>query len=163
MLGERLDQVRVRARARVRGRVRVRVQGSGERLDQAGLAGTGRPVQEQTELVRVALHRVLACLGDEVREQAEQLLLLVEEERGELLLVRELVPAAEMWGDARRCREIWRDIGGTGSLYRLKTREAAPPSSPPPSALELSCISYLVRVRVRGRGRVRVRVIANKP
>ena len=67
----------------------------------------------------------LACLGDEVREQAEQLLLLVEEERGELLLVRELVPAAEMRGDARRCREIWRDIGGTGSLYRLKTREAA--------------------------------------
>jgi len=70
--------------------------------------------------VRVALHRVLACLGDEVREQAEQLLLLVEEERGELLLVRELVPATEMWGDARRCWEIWRDIGRYRELVPLE-------------------------------------------
>mmetsp|Transcript_70061 Transcript_70061/g.226700 ORF Transcript_70061/g.226700 Transcript_70061/m.226700 type:complete len:286 (-) Transcript_70061:194-1051(-) len=60
-------------------------------LDEAGLAGARRPVQQEAELVRVARDGVLAGLLLEVLEDAQQRVLLVEEEAREGLVVAQLV------------------------------------------------------------------------
>ena len=59
-------------------------------------------------LVRVPVDRVLAALVLEIVEQAEDRLLLGEEERRELLVVRQLVPGVEIQGRSHAPYEPWR-------------------------------------------------------
>mmetsp|Transcript_40908 Transcript_40908/g.119454 ORF Transcript_40908/g.119454 Transcript_40908/m.119454 type:complete len:659 (-) Transcript_40908:133-2109(-) len=69
-----------------------------ERLDQGRLACARWAVEQQPQLVRIALHGILARLSCKVPNLSEQLLLLVEEERVERLVVGELVPLEDARG-----------------------------------------------------------------
>lgn len=64
---------------------------AGQRLDEAGLARAGGPVEQQPELVRVAREGVLILLTLEVLKDVEKVLLLREEHGVEVLEVAEFV------------------------------------------------------------------------